>query len=395
MRLAWIALAGCAAPPRAPAIAEPPAACELPALTPGREPRFEAFRARLLAAAPDARAAIVEQFASGGVPSIGEDGTVVFVHAGAATEVRVVGDFRAKSFFKIDWDPLGEPMTQLVDGVWFATLRFPRDARFDYQIVVDGKAGPDPLNPRSIESGIAGPSSELVMPDARAVAPRADVPHGTLEPITEAWATPKVTVYLPPGYDASRRYPTLYTADGSAWRDLVQLPGILDELIAARTIEPVIAVMIDAAADRTAWYMWNPAYLAYLDRVVAHVDRTYATRPEPQARIHAGTSAGGRASLQVGLARPGVFANIAMLSPSLVGPAHILEPYFRGAKPPPPSLRVWLSAGAYEGAICEDTRTMLRWFRASGIPAAAAFTREGHSFGTWRRAAREMLVHFL
>jgi len=36
-------------------------------------------------------------------------------------------------------------------------MRLPLDARLDYQISIDGKGRPDPLNPRTIESGIGGP----------------------------------------------------------------------------------------------------------------------------------------------------------------------------------------------------------------------------------------------
>jgi hypothetical protein len=87
-----------------------------------------------------------------------------------------------------------------------------------------------------------------------------------------------VTIYLPPGYDAARDYSTLYTADGSAWVDYIGLPTILDNLIAAGAIEPVVAVLIDAAADRSAWYHFNADYLEYLKRVVTYVDDHYATR---------------------------------------------------------------------------------------------------------------------
>ncbi|PYR48443.1 MAG: hypothetical protein DMF89_15695 [Acidobacteria bacterium] len=64
-------------------------------------------------------------------------------------------------------------------------------------------------------------------------------------------------------------------------------------MIAARIIEPVIAVVIDAPADRSAWYQYNHDYLDYLERVVKYIDGHYATQATPDARLHAGTSAGG------------------------------------------------------------------------------------------------------
>jgi enterochelin esterase-like enzyme len=396
-KLLLIALVGCASPRPREAVPPEPSPCETALLAaPAAGPaRFDAFLAEYTAAAPDARDELAARFIAGaGAFPIVDGRTVVFVaRAPGATDVRVIGDFRAKSFFKIDWDPAGQPLAPVVAGgvLWFARVQLAPDARLDYQIAIDGKAAPDPLNPRTITSGIAGPASELVMPEIRRTPPRTGVPRGSLAVVAEPWAQPKVTVYLPPGYDANRRYPVIYTADGSAWLDLIQLPAILDDLIAAAAIEPAIAVMIDAAEDRSAWYQWNPAYLAYLDRVVGYVDGHYATRAEPKSRLHAGTSAGGRASLQVGLERPAVFANIAMLSPSLVAAPHVYEPYFSGRTPVPAGLRVWLSAGRYENAICEDTRMAARWLRGAKV----VYTREGHSFGTWRHAAAEMLPYFL
>ena len=158
------------------------------------------------------------------VPRVDPDGTAMFVYVGTGDEkdVRVIGDFLPEELLRRRvGDPAGQAMTRGENNVWFARLRFHDDARLDYQISVDGKAMPDPLNLRTIESGIGGPSSELVMPGARIATPRDDVPHGTTSVVDEPWAKPKITVDVPPGYDAHHRYPVVYTADGTAWRDLV------------------------------------------------------------------------------------------------------------------------------------------------------------------------------
>src|SRR4029079_13104935 len=150
------------------------------------------------------------------------------------------------------------------------------DARLDYQFAVDGKYRPDPLNERGIVSGAAAsPCGDgenapvLLVPRYRlapATVPRADVAHGQMIVVDEPWATPKVTIYLPAGFDSNRRYPVVYTADGRQWREFINLPAILDKLIAGGSIEPLIAVMIDSAADRGEWYQLNSAYAAYLDK---------------------------------------------------------------------------------------------------------------------------------
>lgn len=215
--------------------------------------------------------------------------------------------------------------------------------------------------------------------------------------VDEAWASPRVAIYLPTGYvhtDGKQRYPVIYTADGAAWLDLIHLPTILDNLIARGVITPVIAVMIDAAPDRSSWYFFNDAYLDYLERVIAYVDARFATIRGPRGRLHAGTSAGGRAALYAALERPELIGDVALLSASLSGPLNYYEPYVSGRKRPSEHLRVWLSAGTYEGSICADTAILARWFVSLGMVAPAMYTHEGHSFGAWRNVAGRMLVYF-
>jgi len=202
-----------------------------------------------------------------------------------------------------------------------------------------------------------------------------------------------VTIYLPPGYDSLRLYPTIYTADGTAWLDVIRLPMILDQMIARRAIEPVIAVMIDAAPDRSSWYSYNPNYLMYLRRVVDHVDNLYSTRRRPEARLHVGTSAGGRATAYVGMELPDLFDNLAMLSPSF-NPLSYFEPYLSGRKRPHPKLKIWMSAGTYEGSIYQDAQMLDAYFKSVNIPIKTVYVHQGHSFGAWRECAVEMLPYF-
>lgn len=365
---------------------------------------FDDFLRTYEAASPDSRPRLVEAFVQwqrrrGGFPIAEPGGSAVFFYTGTGAErdVRVVGDFRPASFFTVLWDTAGEAMTR-VGSVFYKRHTFEPDARIDYALVVDGKRIPDPLNARTIFSGPGGGEvSELVMPGHRLpaeIAERSGIARGTLQVVREPWATPEVTVYLPPRYDPSRRYPTLYTADGSAWAEHVRLPVILDNLIADGAIEPVIAVMSDPAPDRSSWYSYNPDYLAYLRRVVEHVDRHYATRQDPAQRVHAGSSAGGRATAYAGLEMPELFGNLAMLSPSFTGPIYFWEPYFSGRIRPGANLRVWMSAGTYEGYIHRDAQTMQSYFRRAGIPTRAIYLHQGHSFGAWRESAASMLRHF-
>jgi enterochelin esterase-like enzyme len=366
---------------------------------------FDDFLSQYRAAPVESRGELARSFiewqrARGGFPIIEADGNVVFLYLGTGQEkdVRVVGDFRPRKF-SVYWDPSGEPMSRADERgeLFFKRLPLEKDARLDYKLAINGEQKPDPLNPRQYDNAVSGVVSELPMPayvPSRDAVAREDVPKGTLHVLDEPWATPKVTVYLPARYDASKRYPAVYTADGSAWLHHMRLPTILDNLIADGRLEPVIAVMIDPTEDRSGWYQFNPDYLTYLEKVVASVDSHYATRARAEDRLHLGTSAGGRITLYVGLERPRLFRNLAMLSPSLGGSPAYYEPYFSRRKRPDPKLRIWLSAGSYEGFIHQDTQVMDTYFKSVGLKPRTVYTHQGHSLAAWRDLTSDVLQHF-
>lgn len=363
---------------------------------------FDVFLARYEAATPEARPGALDSFVETlrvhgeGFPIAAPSGEVVFVYRAEADtkEVRLVGDFLTKSPFNVYWDPSGELMTRL-GRLFYRRQIFEPDARFDYQFVVDGERVNDPWNERTLFSGVGGGEvSELVMPGHQPVpeiTDRPGVPEGRVAVVEQAWATPKVQVYLPPGYDPAARYPTLYTADGSAWAELLRLPTILDNLIADNAITPIIAVMIDAADDRRTWYDFDPAYIPYLERVVTHVDEHFATIPSAAGRAHAGTSSGGCISLHTGLERSDLIGGLGLLSPALDGPLHVYAPLLSGRRQPDPRLRVWIGAGTYEGSIHADAELLVGLFDQLGLDTQARFLHQGHSFGAWREMIPDML----
>ncbi|WNG51997.1 hypothetical protein F0U60_53745 [Archangium minus] len=354
-------------------------------------------------ARPELTRAFVEwQQAHGGFPIVEPTGHAVFFYVGTGQEkdVRLIGEFRRAGYYNHAWDPAGVPLVRAAEGgaVFFTRLSFEKDARLEYKFVIDGAEKPDPLNPRTYDGAIVGVVSEVSMPGyvpPREAVAREDVPKGSLHVVEEPWATPKVTIYLPAKYDAAKRYPVIYTPDGAAWINHLKLPIILDNLIAEGSIEPVIAVMTDPTADRSNWYQFNPDYLSYLEKVVAYVDSHYSTRARAEDRLHLGTSAGGRIALYVGLERPQLFRNVALLSPSLMGPPSYYEPWFSRRRRPNPKLRIWLSAGSYEGYIVQDTQMLETYFKSVGLKPKTVYTHQGHSLGAWRYLAPDVLRYFL
>ena len=344
----------------------------------------------------------IKQKAGGEFPIMAADGSVIFLYQGTGKEktVRLTGEFKTESFYSSNWDKDGVALAPLAENsdVFFVKMRIEPTARLEYQFIVDGERKLDPLNPRKTFNGVvASEVSELVMPKY----PLPDdgdnsekISKGTIQPLTADWVLAPISVYLPAGYSSARSYSVVYTADGSAWLKYMALAATLDRLIDKKMIEPVIVVMIDPTEDRRNWYLFNSEYLKYLDKIVRFVDGHYSTKADPKHRLHLGTSAGGRAALYAGFERPDLFLNLALLSPSLTGSVSYFAPYFSGKKRLKRGLKVWISAGSYEGSLSQDAKTMEKYFKANGVKVRGNYTHEGHSLQAWRYQAPLALRYF-
>lgn len=154
---------------------------------------------------------------------------------------------------------------------------------------------------------------------------------------SEAVGTLDYAVYLPPGYESSQlNYPTVYLLHGrgdtmSAWQ---RMASTLDHMIAEQKIQPMIVVMPDAPwNDRGNWYtdsqfagsgtqaQGEDVETAFTRDLVAHIDSTYRTVADREARAVGGYSMGGAGALRMSLAHQDVFSSGIILSPAVYTPA--------------------------------------------------------------------------
>ncbi|AQP48753.1 hypothetical protein BW730_15830 [Tessaracoccus aquimaris] len=143
-------------------------------------------------------------------------------------------------------------------------------------------------------------------------------------------------VYLPPGYDAATdRYPVVYLMHGrgdtsAAWP---RVAADLDELIGAGDMQPIIAVMPDAPwNNRGSWYTDSlytgtaaggpgvAVETALSKDLVAHIDATYRTVADREARAVGGYSMGGSGALRFATAHQQDFSAAIVLSPAVYTP---------------------------------------------------------------------------
>lgn len=180
--------------------------------------------------------------------------------------------------------------------------------------------------------------------------------------------TRTVAVALPAGYDADSalRYPVVYLHDGQGAFAAYTPPGrgwraeeTAWALACAGRIRPVILVGVWAGAHRRRDYTpfrrrmlgggGAPRHGRMLvEELKPWVDRAYRTEPGRASTLLVGSSYGGLATLDAGLAHPDVFGRLAVMSPALWwGRRRILASV---AAPPAGTARpaIWLDVGAAE-----------------------------------------------
>lgn len=137
-------------------------------------------------------------------------------------------------------------------------------------------------------------------------------------------ATRRVPVYLPPGYDPAKRYPSIYllSSYGSRglkflnddlWEENIQQR--LDRLIAAGQVRPMLVVMPDCSTRYGGSQFLNSEatgnYSDSLLELVKFIDGKYPTLAAAETRAAAGHSSGGFGALWLGMRHPDVFGLVA------------------------------------------------------------------------------------
>jgi enterochelin esterase-like enzyme len=136
----------------------------------------------------------------------------------------------------------------------------------------------------------------------------------------------RVSVYLPPNYDAStQRYPVIYYLHGFMGKDNIfpQMQKILDEGIARQKIKPFIFVQADQYTLFEGSFYSNSSLTGNWDEfeskeLVEYLDKNYRTLPNRESRGIAGHSMGGYGAFKIGMLHPEVFSSIYALSPGLL-----------------------------------------------------------------------------
>lgn len=334
--------------------------------------------------------------------------SVLFLYRGEAKTVAWMGDFNGWGYDK-EFKNQG---TQIPGSdIWYLKTSFPKDARLDYKILINGTDWiVDPNNPNQQWSGVGGgsPNSELRMPVWKPdpiMIPRENIARGTLEKdilFNSKTLGYQVTysIYYPAHYNQDTVYPVLYVTDGYEYlhERLGNMKVILDNLIADERIKPLVVIFIDHREPvnrsnnrRMMELAMNSRYLNFIaDEFIAEIEKQHTISKARADRAILGSSMGGLTAAYFAFSRPEVFGMAGIQSPAFWFKPDI---YSLCDNPENPPVKVFMTTGTIKDAE-EGARKMKAILEKNTCTYQYIETNQGHSWGNFRDSIDDILLYF-
>ncbi len=207
----------------------------------------------------------------------------------------------------------------------------------------------------------------------------------------------KATVYLPPKYSPTKKYPVLYLLHGIGGDHLEWLMGgtpniIMDNLYAQGLAKDMIIVMPNGRAqedDRAIGnvYAGSAAFANFefdlINDLIPFIQKKYNVYTDKAHRAVAGLSMGGGQSLNFGLAHMDLFAYVGGFSsaPNTKQPEELIPDV---AKTKAENSLLWMVCGSEDGLMYNSAR-LKAYCDEKGVPCTLIeYPGEGHNFVVWK-----------
>ena len=330
-------------------------------------------------------------------PLVGEK-DITFVYRGDADEVYlrcwISGLDTAQPFQRMDDSDL-----------WITTLDLPQGSRIEYKFeVVEGETRNlilDPLNDVLAEDPFGANSvCQAFGYERPAWTFESDASRkGTLEHHrigSAAFGEDRdIGLYLPPRFRRNRSYPLLVVHDGFDYVNYASLKTVLDNLITALEIPPLI-VALTQSPDRLIEYAGDDRHAAFIaEDLLPFVTDRYPLIDEAHSRCLMGASFGGVASLHAAWRYSSIFGNLLLQSGSFAFSdlgrhqrGEVFDPVVRfmnafRENPGQPAERIYMSCGIYESLIYEN-RSLVPRLQDQGVEVRFEEARDAHNWENWR-----------
>jgi len=323
------------------------------------------------------------------------------------------------------------------DVLWRSVV-VPKATRFSYQLVIDPPLDPspnqgmseraqqavtraDPRNrrvlPESPEFDAFELRSVVALPDAPAEPPlhprprpaRGRLSYDSLRS-AELEVDHTLTIYTPAQRGRTAPYPALIVFDGETYLEQIELPLLLDVLIARKEIAPLVAVFVHnySPNSRDRELPCNADFAAFVaHELLPHVQERYPIAREAKRTGLLGSSFGALASSYIALSYPEQFGKVLSQSGSYWWSFPRGHAAFDGDDQPgwlrrrvqnTPRVPVefYLSAGRFEtdapgGGVLGQTRLQRDALRAQGYTVSYQEFVGGHDVLAWRATLADAL----
>ncbi|HTH24515.1 MAG TPA: alpha/beta hydrolase-fold protein [Vicinamibacterales bacterium] len=354
---------------------------------------WKELRAQLPTVDAATQDALVEKFvaAKGGTPIVENQTRLIFLAKDRDGQTpRIVGDFNNWAITQVGYDVMIGKPTRIEGTSWsFLESTSYTNARLEYVLFFDKDAVPDPLNRHTVQA-FAGPRSEVRMPffvaqpevDELGSAPKGEVIAESFQS-RSLGGSRRVWYYLPPGYAAAKDtlYPVIYVLDGANYVEKMEVPKVLDHLIANQTIPPVIAVFSEPA-DRQEEYSRSPKWRGFItNELVPSVDKRFRTFPTPDHRVILGSSLAAYGAIDLAVTSPSVFGLCAAIAPP-VQTATVVSNQ-AAARAAVVSIKFFVMGGVYDSMI-DGARRLHTTLDEYSAPVTYLEVSEGHNTNTFR-----------
>ena len=322
---------------------------------------------------------------------------------------RVIFKINAPEVQKVQVD-LGRKydLVKGADGTWETTTDSISEGFHYYTLLIDGVALADPASETFYGMGRMASGIEIPFVGGDYYALK-DVLHGAISVkryysnTTQSWR--RFFVYTPPGYDAnaSEKYPVLYLLHGGGedergWASQGKTDLILDNLIAAGKVKPMLIVMLDGNVTAP---VFGEDYLKVFESELKHnvipfVEKTYKVSANAQNRALAGLSMGGLQTLYTGVKNTDLFSYLGVFSSGwLPAQKTISDAQYDFMKNNASSInnnlkQFWISMGGKEDIAYANCQIMLAKFKDLNIKYTYSEYPGGHAWPVWRNNLYQM-----
>jgi enterochelin esterase-like enzyme len=289
------------------------------------------------------------------------------------------------------------------EGIWEVTTDSLTEGFHYYSLLVDGFAVADPSSETFYGMGRMASGIEVPFSGDDYYAVK-DVLHGEIaikryfSTVFNTWR--QFYVYKPAGYDVStdQKYPVLYILHGGGedergWATQGKTDLILDNLIAAGKVKPMLIVMPDG--NVTGQQGFGEMTLRMFERelkqcIIPFVEKNYRAETGPGSCALAGLSMGGLQTLYVGINNTDMFPYLGVFSSGWIMPAQndLANKQYDFIKSNPGkiiALRLfWIAMGGKEDIAYNNCQTMMKKLDELNVKYTYSEYPGGHTWPVWR-----------